>query len=410
MQGKTKALLRLLEPEIDKLISKGQSALVFGPRQVGKTTLVRKCLRKQSGALEFLLQNPEVRMDLERDPSLLIRQIEAHKERPFVFIDEAQKIPDIFDSIQYLIDEKNASFLITGSSARKLKKKGTNLLPGRVKSFRLDPLSWNEFGWVKRNSFNAFNIGNINKHVNYTFEKSLIYGSLPGIALLESDGDRKDFLNAYSHIYLEEEIRAEALTRKIGAFSRFLELAANESGTSPNFTKLSLESGVSIPTIKQFYSLLEDTLVVERLDPYLKNARKRILSSPRYYFFDIGVRNALSKMSLSENLINSQRGILFEHAVVLELVRRIRISGENYKLYFWRTGGGAEVDCILDLGNKVIPIEIKASDKITPSDTRGLSIFMDEYKEASDVGIVVTMKGKPQKLTDRIIAVPWNYL
>ena len=177
--------------------------------------------------------------------------------------------------IQYILYEKKAKFLITGSSARKLRRKGSNLLPGRVKVFHLDPLLWNEFGWIKENNIKELKIKNINKNVDYSFEKSLIFGALPGIVNLKNDSDRKDFLKAYANIYLEEEIRAEALSRKIGAFSRFLELSANESGTSPNFTKLSMESGVSMPAIKEFYNLLEDTLIVERIDPYLKNARKR---------------------------------------------------------------------------------------------------------------------------------------
>ncbi len=400
--------IRNIEKKINHLIAQNQSALIFGPRQVGKTTLVKKCLSKVKNSMEYLLQNPQVRIELEKDPSLLIRQITALKNNPTVFLDEAQKVPDLFDSVQYLIDEKKANFLMSGSSARKLKRKGTNLLPGRVKSFRMDPLSWNEFGWIKENHLPNLKISNINSNVPYSFEKSLVFGSLPGIVSLENDSDRASFLKAYAHIYLEEEIRAESLSRKIGAFSRFLELAANESGTNPNFTKLSMESGVSAPAIKQFFNLLEDTLVMERVEPYLKNARKRILSSSRYYFFDIGVRNALAKMPLSSELFNTQKGVLFEHAVILELISRCRALDKDYKVCYWRTSAGAEVDCILDLGQKVIPIEIKAGKKVRLSDIRGLSIFLEEYAGVADSGYVVTMGERPERLSKNIVAVPWN--
>jgi predicted AAA+ superfamily ATPase len=400
---------RVLEEQIKRLIAKKQSALLFGPRQVGKTTLVKKCLKNTRGVIEYLLQNPQVREELEQDPSLIIRQIEALPSPSYVFVDEAQKVPAIFDSIQYLIDEKKASFIITGSSARKLKRKGTNLLPGRVKSFHLDPLCWNEFGWIKQNMIKEIEAEKIDQHIAYSFDQSLVYGSLPGIVALPSDEDRKDFLKTYSHIYLEEEIRAESLSRKIGAFSRFLELAANESGTSPNLTKLSMESGVSAPAIKAYYQLLVDTLILFRVDPYLKNNRKRILASPRYYFFDLGVRNALAKIPLNKDLLSLQRGILFEHAVILEIIRRVRALNEDYRVYFWRTSGGAEVDCVLDLGQKVVPIEIKATRKIRPSEIRGLVSFIEDHPNAA-FGLVVTLGDRPEKITDKITAIPWNYL
>ena len=236
--------------------------------------------------MEYALQNPKLRIELESNPSKIIGQVKALPPKPYVFIDEAQKIPEIFDAVQMLIDEKTASCILTGSSARKIRKSSANLLPGRVKYFHLDPLSWGELGLIKENTIKPLAIKNINKSGWSSFEESLVYGSLPGIVMLPAK-DKEDFLKSYTSIYLEEEIRAEALSRKIGAFSRFLELAANESGTNPNFTKLSNESGVSQPAIKEFYRILEDTLVVERVDPYLKNARKRILSSSRYDFIII---------------------------------------------------------------------------------------------------------------------------
>lgn len=406
MQGKTKPLLRYLETKLKRLLKSRYSCLILGPRQVGKTTLAKKVLEKTKNVLSYPLQNPSVKIEMEANPGKIIGEIEACKNHPYVFIDEAQKVPEVFDAVQFLIDEGKANFLLTGSSARKLKRKGANLLPGRIKRFFLDPLMWSELGFVKENYFKPLAMANINENVSYSLEESLIYGSLPGIISLPRK-DRGDFLKAYSEIYLEEEIRAEALSRKIGAFSRFLELAANESGTSPNLANLSMESGVSLPSINEFYQVLNDTLIVERVEPYLKKARKRILSSPRYYFFDLGVRNVLSRLPLEPGLIQAQKGVLFEHLIILEIIRRIRALSKNYKVCFWRTSGGAEVDCVLDMGEKIIPIEIKASQRVSLSDINGLRIFLEDYKNIAKQGYVITMGQRKEKLAENITAIPW---
>lgn len=406
MQGKNKVLFRFVEEALRRDLSKGFSVLMLGPRQVGKTTLARDCFAKIRNKLEYPLQDPSLRLELEAEPSKLIKWIRAEGGNPHVFIDEAQKIPELFDAIQLLIDNKDASFLLTGSSARKLRRSGMNLLPGRIKHYHLDPLLWSELNLSQENSLKEIALGNLNEKEKYSFDELLIYGSLPGIVMLK-EKDRGAFLSSYSEIYLEEEIRAESLSRKIGAFSRFLELAAAESGTSPNFTKLSNESGVSQPAIKEFYRLLEDTLVVERVDPYLHNPRKRILSSPRYYFFDIGVRNALARLSLDRGLINAQKGKLFEHAVMLEIIRRVRALNKNYKVCFWRTAAGAEVDCVIDMGNKIIPIEIKSSATVMASELKGLKNFLSDYKDRAKQGYVITMGKRKEKLAENIIVLPW---
>lgn len=406
MQGKSKPLLRYLEKNLKLLVNKKYSALILGPRQTGKTTLVLEILKKKKNHLEYLLQNPSVRLEMETDPSRIINEIRAVSPKPLVFIDEAQKVPEIFDSVQLLVDEKSANFILTGSSARKLKRKQVNLLPGRIKRFFLDPLLWGEMGLIKENNLQELKIGNLNRRVNYDFTDSLIYGSLPGIVTLP-EADREDFLKTYSQIYLEEEIRAEALLREIGAFSRFLELAAMESGTNPNFTKLSNESGVSQPSIKEFYQILVDTLVVERVDPYLKNSRKRILSSSRHYFFDIGVRNALARLPLEKKTVNSQKGLLFEHAVILEIIRRTRILNKNYRVCYWRTSGGAEVDCVIDCGTFIIPIEIKSSVHVSSAEIKGLKIFLQDYKDIAPQGYVITMGSRKEKIADNITVLPW---
>ncbi|MBI2411555.1 MAG: ATP-binding protein [Candidatus Kerfeldbacteria bacterium] len=409
MQGKNKVLLRYIDAELQQCIAKKQSCLILGPRQVGKTTLVNTMITAVTQRLEYLLQDPTVRIDLEKDPGKIIRQVEALKYTPLVYIDEAQKIPELFDAVQLLIDQHKAYCVLTGSSARKLRRSGANLLPGRIKRFFMDPLLWGELGWIKENTIDPIALANINDNRSFSFLDSLIFGSLPGIIQLPQQ-ERGDVLRAYTEIYLEEEIRAEAVLRKIGAFSRFLELAAVESGTNPNLTKLSNESGVSLPAVKEFYQVLEDTLIIERVEPYLKNARKRILSSSRYYFFDIGVRNALARFPLEHETINTQKGTLFEHAVMLEIIRRVRVLNKNYRVCFWRTSTGAEVDCIIDMGDKVIPIEIKSSKTVVDSELQGLKIFLNDYPKQAQEGYVITMGERKEKLAENITAIPWSEL
>lgn len=406
MQGKNKVLFRYLNTQLLSLIKKRYSCLILGARQAGKTTMVNECLKGVKNTTSYLLQDPTLRIELEREPSKIINQIRTLKKNSCVFIDEAQKVPSLFDAVQILIDSKDAHFILTGSSARKLKRHGVNLLPGRIKRYHLSPLLWGELGLVKECAIKELSIENINYNVPYTFKDTLIYGALPGIVTLPQR-ERAEFLAAYAQIYLEEEIRAEALSRKIGAFSRFLELAAVESGTNPNLHKLSNEAGVSQPAVKEFYNILEDTLVIERVDPYLKNARKRVLSSSRYYFFDLGVRNVLARFPIIHGLINSQKGTLFEHAVMLEIIRRVKVLNRNYKICYWRTSGGAEVDCVVDLGSRVIPIEIKSSSYIAQSEIKGLKNFLDDYRKIAKHGYVIKMGGKKELLAENITAIPW---
>jgi len=266
-----------------------------------------------------------------------------------------------------------------------------------------------ELGLIKESHIKKIAMDNINKSDPFSLENFLVFGSLPGIITLPKR-EQESFLKSYALIYLNEEIRAESLSRKIGAFSRFLELAAQESGTSPNYSKLSNEAGISVQTIKDYYQLLSDTLVVEIIEPFLKNARKRILASPKYYFFDLGVRNALARWPLSKDTANVQKGVLFEHFVMLEIVRRVRALNKNYKINYWRTSGGAEVDCVIDLGSEVIPIEIKSSAKVRLGDLKGLKNFLEEYSPLAKTGYVITTGERKQKLSKNIIALPWNCL
>ncbi len=411
MQGKNKPIFRFAQTQLHENISAGKSFLLLGPRQVGKTTLLNALVEGTAPLLTYLLQEPATKIELERDPQKMIREARAINGHVSIFIDEAQKIPLLFDAAQVLIDEGKASLFFTGSSARKLRGKGVNLLPGRIRLFVLDPLMWGEMGMLAEAEaapIPALALKNINPPLQ-TIEDYLLYGGLPGLISLPR-ADAAEVLQAYARLYIEEEIRAEALSRAVGPFARFLELAALESGTVPNFTKLSKESGVTAPTIRQYYSILEDTLIVERIDPYVKNARKRVLSSSRYYFFDTGVRNALARLPFAPELLQVEKGRLFEHAVILELLRRIRLLKTNHKIYYWRTSSGMEVDCVLESHNELIPIEIKSSAHVSQRELSGLRSFIADYGNLVTRAFVVTMGSRPEKIDEKITAIPWQYL
>jgi uncharacterized protein len=239
---------RLLKKSIADVLSSGKSILLLGPRQTGKTTLINTI----NASRKISLANPQSRLRYEKEPFALTNEIEQLAEKndnktTVVFIDEIQKLPILMDAVQDLIDRKIAQFLLTGSSARQLKKRGSiNLLPGRVIPLRLDPLTQTELF-----------------EFNVSLNDLLIYGALPEIALLNNNKDREMLLNAYTTIYLEEEIRAEAIVRNLGHFARFMELAASESGKIVNFSKLSQEIGVSHSTISSYYQILEDCLIID---------------------------------------------------------------------------------------------------------------------------------------------------
>ncbi|MEK7522131.1 MAG: ATP-binding protein [Patescibacteria group bacterium] len=403
-------MLKLFERHIarnlKKTLENNKSILLLGPRQVGKSTLIKEILSKSFIFDSILLQNPELRIHYEKDPSRLIHEYELDNTNNIIYIDEIQKVPALFDSIQYLIDEHKKKFILTGSSARKLRRQEANLLPGRLILHRLDPLMWGELGLTKDSLIPEITVPNISNPIGYSMDESMIYGSLPEIVSVTSE-QRKEILKSYSTIYLEEEIRAEAISRNIGIFSSFLQLIAFESGSNPNFTKVSNETGISVITVKEYFQILVDTLIIHQLPPFIKSARRRIAKTPKYFLFDIGVKNATADVPLEKKLVNINRGSLFEHFIILEMFRRQRLNN-NFRLYYWRTSTDLEVDLIIETNDKIIPIEIKSGKNIRMPDLSGLNAFLDEHNLKK--GYVISQDLKPYKLDNRIIVIPWNYL
>jgi predicted AAA+ superfamily ATPase len=376
--------------ELKEKINNQQSFLLFGPRQTGKSTLLEKLFKElpDNQKLAFYLQLPSQRQLLETDPESLKRQVEAFPLKPvYVLIDEIQKCPQVTDVLQYLIDHKQIVLMASGSSSRKMRTLSQNWLPGRIHLEYLYPLTWEE-STLKQNP--------------QRLKQHLLYGFLPAICAESDLRLKQESLTSYSHLYLEEEIRAEALVRKLQPFSKFLKLAALESGTSPNLSKISQQIGVSGPSIREYYQILEDTLMIEVLSPYAPT-RGKINHRNKYYFFDMGVRNAASSIGHSEGLLALQMGILFEHFIVLEVIATLK---KKFQLSYW-SDGKSEVDLIIDNGSQLFAIEIKSTDIPKAEHFKGIKKFSHKYKVAQK--IVVCQCSVAQKFEEGL-ALPWYEL
>ena len=384
-----KTIPRIMESRVRHALGRQKSVLLLGPRQTGKTTLVETL--KPDLLLNFL--RPEVRQRYERAPHLLGAEVEAlaprtRASRPVVVLDEVQRVPELVNVVQDLVDRRLARFVLTGSSARKLRRGGgVNLLPGRLLPMRLDPLSLAE-------------------RVPATLEEALLYGSLPGTALAANDAAREEDLRAYTTLYLEEEVRAEALVRNLGRFSRFLQLAALEAGNISHFRGIAQELGVPHTTVAGYYEILEDCLIAERIEALSQSrTRKKLTKSPRYLFFDLGVRRAAAEEG--RRLPPRVLGALFEQFVGLELLRATRQTAGDLRLRFWRDPDGPEVDWIVEGEARWLPVEVKWSDAPAERDTRHLRTFLSEYPKARE-GVVVCRTPRRFKLAPNITAVPWQ--
>lgn len=370
-------------------MSRGKSILLLGPRQTGKTTLIQSL--SYDRYLNFL--NLSTRRQYERSPESFLEETRAFAgtlpHQPLIILDEIQKIPTLLDSVQILIDEGIAQFILTGSSARKLKAHGVNLLPGRVVSLRMDPLIHEEYA--------PFNI---------PLEILLTDGALPGILRLDNKNDREIDLKSYADTYLEEEVRQEAIVRSLGSFSHFLELAALESGNIVNFKKISQDVGVAHTTIQSYYQVLEDCLIVERIMPLTKGIRQKLVRSPRFLFFDLGLQRVTAL--LGSSFQRETLGRRFEQFVGLEILRILRLNHPLARLLFWRDSNGIEVDWIIQQGEILIPIEVKLTDSPNENDARHLKVFLSEYSEKTQKAYIVSTTPTAYDLNENIKVIPWQ--
>jgi predicted AAA+ superfamily ATPase len=387
---------RLLETKIQAALLRGKSILLLGARQTGKTTLIKQATKPD---LSYNLSIPKLRQQFERDPDSLSAEIEAFwatkqpDHLPLVVIDEVQKVPELMDVAQYLIDDQRAQLILTGSSARKLKhnqQRSINLLPGRVVMLHLDALCLPEIPAAR-----------------YDLTSLLLYGSLPGIIFDATHADREQDLSSYVETYLEEEIRQEGLIRNLGAFSRFLELAALSMGEPINFSRLSQDIGVSVHTVTEYFQILEDCLIIEKINPITANTRRKLTKAPKFLFFDLGVKRLCAKEG--QKLSQRAQAALFEQFVGMELLRYIHLDTSGFRLQYWRDHNGPEIDYVIDMHQQYLPVEVKWTENPSAYDCRHLEQFMSEHP-STEYGYLVCRVPKERKITKRVIALPWQAL
>ena len=338
--------------------AKSKSYFLFGPRQTGKSTFVKSLISRKDLFIDLLPQRNF--LNYAKNPGRLREEILAHLRQyndPLCIVDEIQKIPALLDEVHELIESRGIRFILTGSSARKLRRGGANLLAGRAYTYHLFPLTFTEIG-------SRFNLS-----------KALKLGSLPVLWGSRKE-DAHEFLRSYAETYLKEEIAAEGLVRNIGPFAKFLDIAAANDGETVNFNNIARECSVSVKTVQQYFQILEDTFIAFRVPAWTKSERRRLVSNPRYYFFDTGVTNALAH-TLTDQLNPKVFGRRFEQFVICQLMTFIHYKRLDRQFYYWRTNHGAEVDLLLCIGNRIVcALEIKSSQNIAGEQLGGLKSFI----------------------------------
>lgn len=367
---------------------KKRSFFLFGPRGTGKSTLLKKRFHSsESFWLDLLDSNVEDRF--LHNPSELYPIVKAlPDEIKYVVIDEIQKVPKLLDEVHRLIEETNKIFILTGSSARRLKREGANLLAGRAFVYYLHSLSCFELA-------KEFNL-----------EKALNWGTLPRIFSLDDD-EKGEFLRSYADTYLKEEIWNEQVVRKLQPFRRFLEVAAQCNGKIVNYANIARDVGVDDKTIKEYFSILEDTMIGFFLEPFHNSFRKRLVGKPKFYFFDLGVVRSLSRrLSVPLAQRTAAYGEAFEHFILLEIMRLCNYFQPDYRLSFICTVSGVEIDVVIERPNKpLLCIEIKSTDLIDETNIRPFSKFTQEIP---DCEAIVISQDRFMKAFDHVHCYPWK--
>ena len=325
-----------------------------------------------------------------RNPNELYAIVKAlPDEIKYVIVDEIQKVPKLLDEVHRLIEETGKIFILTGSSARKLKRDGANLLAGRAFVYHL-------------HSFSCFELKD-----QFDLEKALHWGTLPRIFNLDEATEKNEFLRSYADTYLKEEIWNEQIVRKLQPFRRFLEVAAQCNGKIINYANIARDVGVDDKTIKEYFSILEDTMIGFFLEPFHNSFRKRLVGKPKFYFFDPGIVRSLSRR-LSVPLIpkTAAYGEAFEHFILLEFIRLGSYFQADYRFSFIRTASDVEVDLIVERPNKpLLCIEIKSSEVI---DAISIRSFIKITREIPNCEAIVLSQDRFMKKFDHVNCYPWK--
>ena len=362
------------------LIEENESIFLWGARQTGKSTLLRTIF-PDSRYIDLLKSDEFERYS--RRTSLLREELSLLPENELVIIDEIQKIPALLDEVHWLMSNKNLRFILIGSSGRKLRRAGVNLLGGRAIRKHLYPFVSAEIP-------------------DFDLIKACNNGMLPRHYLVDNANKR---LQAYVGDYLQQEIKAEALTRNLNTFSHFMELAALSNGEIINFNNIATECGVSAPTVKEYFAILEETLIGYTIPAFTRNVKRRVILSPKFYYFDVGIANFLLKRS---SLLpgSPEFGHAFEHFIIQEIIAYRGYSDSKYSLSYWRTTSGYEVDAII--GHAKVAIEIKSTDEVHSHHTKGLKAFSEEFPDAHL--IIVSLDKHPRRINKIDILPVQNFL
>lgn len=370
---------RIISPEILKTT---KSILLLGPRQVGKSTLINSLKPELSinlaDEVEFLQHSS--------NPNELRSLIEINKAK-IIFLDEVQRLPKILNTVQSLVDaDKKIKFYLTGSSARKLKRGGANLLPGRVLNYKLGPL--------------------VSTELSYKMDtrKALSQGCLPEVYLGSSEKLNKQILSSYVANYLREEIQSEALTRNLDSFARFLQEGILSTGQFIDYSKLSKKAKISRHSCPRYFEILEDTLVGQRLFPFKPLVSSLdLIKHPKFYFFDNGVFNGL----LGNFVASLDRvGVLCEQLVYNQLIHSSWANSKDIEVSTFRTRSGEEVDFIVKIENQVFAVEVKHSQEVNTDILQGLLFFDRNFPK--NKGLFVFHMGTKEQKFGKIWSLPWQ--
>ncbi len=358
-----------------------KSFFLFGPRATGKTTWLRQLFPE---AVYIDLLKSDVYTMLLAAPERLVQMIPPDCREP-VIIDEVQRVPELLNEVHRLIEQtknqKNFRFILTGSSARKLRAKGVNLLAGRALTRFMHPLTVQELG------------------NDFSLETSLTFGHLPAIY---SEPDPADYLASYIQTYLREEVQQEGLTRNLQVFARFLEAASFSQGSVLNISEVARDCGAGRKLAEQYFNILDDLLLAYRLPVFTKRAKRRMVSHPKFYFFDAGVYRTIRPRGPLDRPEEID-GMALETLVFQELLAVNDLHRLGYELFYWRTSNGREVDFVLYGERGIIAIEVKRAAKIRSKELRGLKAFGRDYPMAS---LYMFYGGDTRMYIDDITLIP----
>lgn len=357
----------------------GVTYFLFGPRGTGKTTLIRKL---HPDALWIDLLQPELERSLLSRPEKLLEMIASEPLKKTVVIDEVQKVPALLNVVHLMIEKKEGyQFVLTGSSSRKLKRTGANLLGGRAYRKTLHPFMASELG------------------SDFDLDKSLSRGLLP---LLVGSSDPKSVLEGYISLYLKEEIQAEGLIRNLEQFTRFLDVVSFSHGSILNITNIANESEIKRSTVGNYIEILEELLLAYQVPVFEKRAARQLASHPKFYLFDSGVFQVLRPKGPLDSM-QEVNGIALEGLVAQHLTAWCDYRKKQSSLYFWRTRSGVEVDFVVYGEEVFCALEVKSATKVFPGDLKGLHAFLEDYPEAQ---ALLLYRGKEKLKMGPVLCLP----